>query len=385
MRADVPMGALLSGGIDSSVVVALMQAQATQPTRTFSIGFPGSAHDEAKHAATIAQRLGTNHTELAVTGRDALDVIPLLPEIFDEPLADPSQIPTYLVSKMARRDVTVALSGDGGDELFTGYERYLRGEQVIARLMGVSRTVRRVAGAGVDAVGSSLWDRSYRTIAPLLPAARRQRLAGEKARKLGILLRQDSETTMYRSLLSAWQTPQTALARSSDPRSRVDALLDLHADLPLLDRMMLVDQQTYLADDLLAKVDRASMAVSLEARVPLLDHRVVEFAWRLPRRFKVRDGRGKWILRQVLYRHVEPSLVDRPKVGFSVPIGSWLRGELREWGEDLLFSSSNRAGEWLNTKEVRRVWDRFQAGGDESALALWAALMFQSWRGRWIA
>jgi asparagine synthase (glutamine-hydrolysing) len=385
MRADVPMGALLSGGIDSSVVVALMQAQATQPTRTFSIGFPGSAHDEAEHAAAIARRLGTNHTELAVTGQDALDVIPLLPDMFDEPLADPSQIPTYLVSKMARRDVTVALSGDGGDELFTGYERYLRGERVIARLMGVSRTVRRVAGAGVDAVGSGLWDRGYRTIAPFFSPVSRQRLAGEKARKLGILLRQDSETAMYRSLLSAWQSPEAALARASDPRSRVEALLDSHSRLPLLDRMMLVDQQTYLADDLLAKVDRASMAVSLEARVPLLDHRVVEFAWRLPRRFKVRDGRGKWILRQVLYRHVEPSLVDRPKVGFSVPVGPWLRNELRQWGEELLFASSNRAGDWLNTKEVRRVWDRFQSGGDESALALWAVLMFQAWRGRWAA
>jgi asparagine synthase (glutamine-hydrolysing) len=384
MRSDVPMGALLSGGIDSTTVVALMQAGATQPTRTFSIGFPGTAHDEAADAARVAAALATSHTEMPVGDGDALDVVPRLPDMFDEPFADPSQIPTYLVCLLARRMVTVALSGDGGDEVFGGYERYIQGERLIGRLGRVPRPVRAAAGLGIQSMSARAWERAYRTVAPLVDPGGRHRLAGEKVRKLGGLLRQGSEAEMYRSLMAAgWQDPAAVLTRPAGTRTRLEALLERHRRLPLLDRMMLVDQQTYLADDLLAKVDRASMATSLEARVPLLDHRVVEFAWRLDRRHKVRDGRGKWILRQVLYGMIDPALVDRPKTGFSVPIAAWLRGALRPWAEELLVGAASR-DEWLSERGLRERWASFQRGGDEHALGLWAALMFRAWRQRWL-
>lgn len=383
MHADVPIGALLSGGIDSSAVVALMQANATRPTRTYSIGFTEAAYDEAPHAARIARHLGTEHTEMVVTGEDALAVVPHLPELFDEPLADPSQIPTYLVCKLARREVTVALSGDGGDEVFAGYERYVQGERVIRRLARVPHPVRRAAAAAVTSGSPRFWDRAYMRIEPWLPAGPRRRLPGESIVKLGHLMRWESQTSMYRSLLSAWQTPGVLLPHPEGLRNRVDETLAQTLPLPLLDRMMLVDQSTYLVDDILAKVDRASMAVGLEARVPLLDHRVVEFGWRLPRRFKIRDERGKWLLRQVLYRHVPPALVDRPKMGFSVPIAAWLRGPLRGWAEDLLFSEG-RLDPWLRAERLRSTWTSFQSGSNNQALALWAVLMFQAWRLRWV-
>jgi len=384
MRADVPLGALLSGGIDSSTVVALMQANASRRTRTFSIAFPGSDHDESEHAARVAQRLGTDHTEMAVTGIDALAIVPQLPQLFDEPFADPSQIPTFLVCKLARQEVTVALSGDGGDEVFAGYERYIQGEKIIGRLRGVPTAARRAAGAAVGAASAATWDRTYRAASRLVPGLSAPRFAGGKIRKLGNLLLQNSEDEMYRSLLSAWQNPDQLLAHPRMSRSRIDEELSKSSKLPLLDRMMLLDQQTYLADDLLAKIDRASMAVSLEARVPLLDHRVVEFAWRLKPTHKVRNGRGKWLLRQVLYDLVEPDLVDRPKVGFSVPLGAWLRGPLRTWAEDILSGSSGAGDRLLTLKNTRPAWDRLQSGDDEPALALWAVLMFESWRHHWL-
>jgi asparagine synthase (glutamine-hydrolysing) len=385
MQADVPLGALLSGGVDSSTVVALMQANTSRPTQTYSIGFAEEAYDEAPHAARVARYLGTAHTEMVVTESDALAVIPQLPELFDEPFADPSQIPTYLVCKLARKEVVVALSGDGGDEVFAGYHRYIQGERLISQLARVPRPVRRMAGALATAGGSRFWDRAYRGIEPLLPSSRRQRLPGEKIMKVGNLLLRDSQADMYRSLLSAWQRPGSLLLHPEGQHSRVEETLRHSGSLPLLDRMMLVDQSTYLADDLLAKVDRASMAVSLEARVPLLDHRVVEFGWRLPRHFKIRDGQGKWLLRQVLYRYVPRELVDRPKMGFSVPIGAWLRGSLRSWAEDLLFGSGTGLEPWLRTQHVRQAWSEFQRGSHDQALAIWAVLMFQCWRQQWAA
>ena len=381
MEADVPLGALLSGGIDSSTVVALMQSHATTPARTFSIGFPGTVHDESVHAAEIAKRLGTNHTAMDVTATDALAVVPMLPTMFDEPLADPSQIPTYLVSKLARREVTVALSGDGGDELFAGYERYLQGERMIPDLQRVPRVVRRGAAAVAGAASAQFWDRTYDRVASILPDGKRHRLPGQKIRKLGHLLEHDSSNAMYRTLLSVWQRPEEILARHDSLPDHIESLLDERSSLPLLDRMMLVDQKTYLTEDLLAKVDRASMAVSLEARVPILDHRVVEFSWKLPRRFKVREGRGKWILRQVLYRYVEPALVDRPKVGFTVPIAEWLRGPLKAWAQDLLFADAKDSP--LNLKRAQEAWSHFLRGGDELALQIWTVVMFEAWRQRW--
>jgi asparagine synthase (glutamine-hydrolysing) len=382
MRADVPLGALLSGGVDSSTVVALMQRNASRPTRTFSIAFPGTEHDESIYASAIAKRLGTDHEEMRVTGNDALAVVPNLPELFDEPLADPSQIPTYLVCKLARQDVTVALSGDGGDEIFGGYERYVEGEPLIGQLANLPRGIRRAAGAALGMASARTWDRTYRAAQRVLPGMPAHRLVGSKLRKLGNFVAQPSEDEMYRSLLSAWQRPEQILARGYLGESRIEEELKRSRGLPLLDRMMLLDQQTYLSDDLLAKVDRASMAVSLEARVPLLDHRVVEFAWRLKPNQKVRDGRGKWLLRQVLYGLVDPELVDRPKVGFSVPVAAWLRGPLREWAENILFSSQNQ--DLLQLKKTRPGWNRLQNGGDEKALGFWAILMLESWRRHWI-
>ncbi len=382
MAADVPLGALLSGGVDSSVVVALMQANAVTPTRTFSIGFPGTVHDESVHAAQVAHRLGTTHTEMSVTPDDALAVVPLLAQMFDEPLADPSQIPTYLVCKLARREVTVALTGDGGDELFAGYDRYLHGERMIPDLQKVPRTVRRGAAMLAGAGSADFWDRTYEKVSPLLPPSRRYRLPGQKFRKLGHMLSLESSNDMYRSLLSTWQNPPE-ITRGIDSAGRVEALLDHYRDLPLLERMMLVDQTTYLADDLLAKVDRASMAVSLEARVPILDHRVVEFSWTLPRHLKVRDGKGKWLLRQVLYQYLEPALIDRPKVGFTVPIADWLRGPLKSWVEALLAAGEAGQADLVDIDSARAAWQRFLDGADELALSMWAVVMFLAWRARW--
>jgi asparagine synthase (glutamine-hydrolysing) len=384
MQADVPLGALLSGGVDSSTIVALMQANASRPTRTFSIAFPGSEHDESIHAARIANRLGTCHTEMAVTGEDALAVVPQLPEMFDEPLADPSQIPTYLVCKLARQEVTVALTGDGGDEVFGGYDRYVEGRRIIPVLRNVPHAIRRTAGAAIGTVRVGTWNHTYHMAQRLMPGLSARRLAGYKIRKLGVLLRHDSEDEMYRSLLSAWQNPQHLLANPVLTRSRVEEELSKSSEFPLLDRMMLLDQQTYLSDDLLAKVDRASMAVSLEARVPLLDHRVVEFGWRLKPDQKVRHGKGKWLLRQVLYGLIERDLVDRQKVGFSVPIGAWLRGPLRGWAEDLLFAAPNANERFFRLDTMRRRWDRLQDREDEDALGFWAVLMFQAWRRHWL-
>ncbi len=384
MRADVPLGALLSGGIDSSVVAALMQVNAVRPIRTFSIAFPESEHDESIHALRVARSLGTDHTEMAVSSAEALAVIPHLPDLFDEPLADPSQIPTYLVCKLARQEVTVALSGDGGDEVFGGYQRYVQGERIIGALAHVPRALRQAAGFALGGASTSAWDRTYRAAIGAMPNLPATRLAGTKIRKLGNLLRQDGEDKMYRSLLSAWQDPAHLLGGSSESVSRLEEELSKSRKLPLLDRMMLLDQQTYLADDLLAKLDRSSMAVSLEARVPLLDHRVVEFGWRLKANQKIREGKGKWLLRQVVYGLVKRDLVDRPKVGFSVPIGSWLRGPLRSWAEDILSSRSSEGGQFLDLAGTRPSWDRLKNGDDEPALAVWAVLMFQAWQQRWL-
>lgn len=385
MRSDVPMGALLSGGVDSSAILALMQANATQPTRTFSISFPGTPHDEARHAARIADVLGAHHTEMAVTGEDALAVVPSLPDIFDEPFADPSQVPTYLVCKLARRNVTVALTGDGGDEVFGGYERYIQGERLIGGLQRVPRVIRQVAGAGIRSSSARFWDRAYQGVAPFVDRSGRHRLAGAKIGKLGQLLPQRTASGMYHSLLSAaWQDPSEALAHPSPAATRIEECLARRSDLPLLDRMMLVDQETYLADDLLAKVDRASMAVSLEARVPLLDRRVLEFSWRLKRHHKVRNGRGKWVLRQVLEGFLDPRLFDRPKTGFTVPIAEWLRGPLRSWADDTLFSGGAAHDSCLSLSGVRKAWSQLKEGHDERALSVWSVLMFQAWRQRWL-
>jgi asparagine synthase (glutamine-hydrolysing) len=381
MRSDVPVGALLSGGIDSSIVVTLMRKVSTAPVRTYAIGFDEPQFDESRHAASVARHLGTEHTELRLSGEDVRSLIPTLSDIFDEPFADPSQMPTHLVARLARQHVTVALSGDGGDELFGGYNRYVYGAALLPRLRRLPSPVRRVFAATMTGVAPRVWDRVGQ-VAALVPGLPGQR-AGERMNKLADLLAAASTGEMYRSLVAAWQQPETVVVGAPARPDPTGEVLNEPEPCDLLDRMMLADQMIYLPDDLLAKVDRASMAVSLEVRSPLLDHRVVEFSWRLPRCLKLRGTTGKWILRQVLYRHLPRGLVERPKMGFSVPINRWLRGPLRPWAEALLDEDALRQDGLLNPQPVRRAWRDLQERKRQSGAAVWAVLMFQSWRARW--
>ena len=374
--ADVPLGAFLSGGIDSSTVVALMQAQSTRPVRTFTIGFDEAGYDEAQQAKAVAAHLGTDHTELYVDPGLGRDVIPGLPELFDEPFADASQIPTFLVSHLTRQHVTVALSGDGGDEVFAGYTRYLWADAIWRRLGPLPRGVRGAVAGGLRALPPHTWDR----LLSVLPRRLRPPQAGERMHKIADILPQDSIDTVYRALISQWQNPASGVSGGSEPGGILfdEGLAARHPDA--IARMQVLDTLTYLPDDILTKVDRASMAVSLEARVPLLDHRVVEFAWSLPRRLHTRNRQGKWLLRQILNKYVPRELVERPKQGFAVPIGAWLRGPLRDWAEHLLDERRLREDGFLQANAIRRLWDEHQSGRRNRQYQLWGPLMFQAWR-----
>ncbi len=381
MIADVPLGAFLSGGIDSSTVVALMQSQSNRPVRTFTIGFHETGYNEAEHAKAIARHLGTDHTELYVDPQHALDVIPGLPEWYDEPFADASQIPTYLVSEMTRRHVTVALSGDGGDEVFAGYNRYFWADMMGGRVRFVPRALRSAGASAMRRLSPTAWDRVF----SIVPSRLRPRHPGEKIHKLADIMMREEPDIIYRQLVSHWMDPSTIVRGAVEPKS---VLWDetVRADVPqFMARMQFLDTVTYLPDDILTKVDRATMAVSLEGRVPLLDHRVVEFAWRLPLKFKVRDGVGKWILRRILDRYVPASLYDRPKMGFGVPIDAWLRGPLRDWAEDLLSPSALAADGLLEPAPIRALWQEHLCGTQNWQYRLWVVLMFQAWRRRWRA
>ena len=376
MVADVPLGAFLSGGVDSSTIVALMQAQSPRPVKTFTIGFEEAGYDEARYAKEVARHLGTEHTELYVTPAEAREVIPSLPTLYDEPFADSSAIPTYLVSRMARRQVTVSLSGDGGDELFGGYSWYSRNAQVWDKVRRLPRALRRTTAGALAAVESRR---------PRRPggAGRLARFVSpDRVGKLADLLRHSDEAEdVHWSLLSRWGgLPPVVLGTAGAPPAPPgwEARPGL-VDVPR--RLMLTDLLTYLPGDILAKVDRASMGVSLEARAPFLDHRVVEFALRVPTAMKIRDGCGKWLLRQVLYRHVPRELIERPKMGFTVPVGAWLRGPLREWAEGLLDESRLRREGFLDPGPIRRRWDEHLSGRRDRADDLWSALMFQAWLG----
>ncbi len=377
MVADVPLGAFLSGGIDSSTVVALMQAGSSRPVRTFTIGFDEAGYDEAQDARAVAAQLGTAHTELYVTPEEAQAVIPRLGRIYDEPFADSSQIPTFLVSQMARRDVTVALSGDGGDEVFGGYNRYVWAPDLVRRTAPYPRWARRAAGRLLTAVAPSTWDAVGRR-AGTASDALGQKALGDKLHKVGLALSTTDPDALYESLVSQWQSPPVAGAAGQLPWMLRDARV--HAVAPgFVERMMLLDTMTYLPDDILAKVDRASMAVSLEARAPLLDHRVVEWAWRQPLSRRIRDRQGKWALRQVLRRYVPDALVDRPKAGFAVPIHAWLRGPLRPWAEALLTETA-LSDAMLDPAPIRHAWQQHVTGRANHMPRLWTVLMWQAWR-----
>jgi asparagine synthase (glutamine-hydrolysing) len=378
MVADVPVGAFLSGGIDSSTVAALMKAANAGPVRTYTIGFEIPGFDEAAHSAAVARHLGTDHTELTVTANEARDVIPQLPTMYDEPFADSSQIPTHLVSVMTRRHVTVALSGDGGDELFGGYNRHQLATGFWRSFALLPRPMRRAIAGTLTAMPADRWSQ----ILSVIPAGMRPRQVGDKLHKFAAALCAEDDTDLYRRLVTHWDpaqlVPGIAEAKGAVPDAQTER------DFPgLLERMQFLDLVTYLPDDILTKVDRASMAVALEARVPLLDHRVVEFAWKIPRQRLIHNGVSKWPLRQVLYRHVPRELVERPKTGFAIPLGEWLRGPLREWAEDLLSESRLREGGLLSVADVRRTWTEHLSGRHNWEYLLWDVLMLEAWRERW--
>jgi asparagine synthase (glutamine-hydrolysing) len=407
--ADVPLGAFLSGGVDSSLIVALMQQQAKKdgagPVKTFTVGFEEAGFDESPHAKAVAQHLGTEHSELFVTAAQAQAVIPLLPQMYDEPFADSSQIPTHLVCRAARQQVTVALSGDAGDELFGGYNRYFWGPRIWSRLAWMPYAVRRLLGWGIAAVPVKAWDALAKPINALLPGAKGIARVGDKAHKLAVRLRNvRSMDDLYVSLVTEWQDPGAVVKRDAGgtglPRSARnddasglpcfarkddvgglprDSRNDDIAGLGDAERMMFKDSITYLPDDILCKVDRAAMATSLETRVPFLDHRVAELAWRLPMRMKIRGNEGKWALRQVLYKHVPRELIERPKAGFSIPVGVWLRGPLRLWAEELLDAERLEREGYLHTATVQKLWQEHLSGRFDWTAKLWSVLMFQAW------
>lgn len=378
MVADVPLGAFLSGGIDSSLVVAMMQAQSRRPVKTFTIGFAEQAYNEAEHAARVAAHLGTEHTELYVTPADALAVVPKLPTIHDEPFADSSQIPTFLVSELASRHVTVSLSGDGGDELFAGYVWYSHAAAIARKTGWIPGPMRRALAGAIGAVSPERWDRTLGTVRPALPSGFRRIASGDRVHKFAnVLARGGSPEATYDALISQWDGNHVVLGASESAPSRAPFVRPQAGCAT--ERLMAVDLGRYLPDNILVKVDRATMAVSLESRAPLLEHRVVEFAWRLPMSMKVRDGRGKWLARQLLYRHVPQSIVDRPKMGFCVPIGQWLRGALRDWAEAQLSERRLREDGFFDPAVIRAKWQEHQSGRRNWQHHMWSVLMFQAW------
>ena len=382
MIADVPLGAFLSGGIDSTAIVALMQAESTARVKTFCIGFRDPQYDEAEVAAAVATHLGTEHTGFYVTPEDALAMVPRLPAIYDEPFADSSQIPTAIVSALARQHVTVALTGDGGDEMFGGYTRHLWAERAWRRIAPLPPMLRRSGAAIGGRVSPRVWNAAYAAGQRFLPAHARQRLPADKLRKLTRLLEARDVDEVYGILLAQWDRPTAALPGATIPLSWADGEAAGLALPSVAERMIFQDLTGYLSDDILVKVDRASMASSLEARAPLLDHRLIDFVWRLPLSARLRDGRGKWLLRRIVDRHVPPALMDRPKTGFALPIGDWLRGPLRDWAEPLLAPAALESGAGFDATVVRAAWQRHLAGEAEE-LRLWPVLMFQAWRQRW--
>jgi asparagine synthase (glutamine-hydrolysing) len=378
MVADVPLGAFLSGGVDSSTVVALMHAQASRPVKTFTIGFDESGYDEAIYAREVASYLGTDHTELYVRPEEAMAVIPQLPAIYDEPFSDSSQIPTFLVSRLARQHVAVSLSGDGGDEIFCGYTRYIAAASAWKKLSLLPGSVRRIGAAGVRTIRPEHWDR----VARFLPGLRRRAAGrfGDKLHKAAGVLACSSVDALYTGLVSHWDDPQSLVLDAAEPVTRLTGSGPSLAGLTAVELMMALDMVSYLPDDILTKVDRAAMSVSLETRVPFLDHRLIEFVWGVPQEMKLRDGEGKWILKKLLYKYVPRHLIERPKMGFGVPLDKWLRGSLKEWAGDLLSEDRLRREGYFSVPSVRQKWREHLSGQRNWAYHLWDVLMFQAWQ-----
>lgn len=378
MIADVPLGVFLSGGVDSSTVVALMQAQSTRRVRTFTIGLNEENHNEAKYAKDVAEHLGTDHTEFYVSPQETLEVISKLPDIYCEPFSDPSQIPTFLVSQLARKHVTVSLSGDAGDELFGGYNRYILGQRLWKKLSLLPRPVRTALAKSITQVPPQHWNRVLGPLQKVLPLGLAQANVGEKMHKGAGVMASRTPAELYRLLVSHWSEPAELVVGASEPLTALTRLPQLKTDHFVHD-MMAFDSFTYLPDDILCKVDRAAMGVSLETRVPLLDHRVFEFAWQLPLSYKIVDGVGKWPLRQVLYKYVPKKLIERPKMGFGIPIDQWLRGPLREWAEELLSESRLQREGYFNPRPIRQKWAEHLSGKRNWQHHLWDVLMAQAW------
>ena len=375
MMADVPLGAFLSGGVDSSAVVALMQAQSSRPVKTFTIGFNEKGYNEAAHAKLVALHLGTEHTELYVTPEQAMEVIHKLPTLYDEPFSDSSQIPTFLVSHLAKQQVTVSLSGDGGDELFCGYNRYQMTNKLWNKLSVVPVPLRKLLGNGISSVSPQFWNK----IADYMPGAKPFNNIGDKLHKGAGVLARRSVDELYLGLVSTHRNPEALVIGATEPPTLLSGKTMELTGLSDIQRMMALDLMTYLPDDILVKVDRAAMGVSLETRVPFLDHRIVEFAWSLPQAIKLKEGQSKWPLRQVLYRYVPKELIDRPKMGFGVPLDKWLRDPLKGWAESLLDEERLKREGFFHPEPIRELWSEHLSGKRNWAGLLWSVLMFQAW------
>ena len=379
MMADVPLGAFLSGGVDSSTVVALMQAESIRPVKTFTIGFSEAGYNEAEFAKLVARHLGTEHSELYVSPQDALAVIPKLPNLYCEPFADSSQIPTFLVSSLARKSVTVSLSGDGGDELFCGYNRYLYADKLWRNLSLVPSSLRGSIGKALNSIPVHLWDKAFSLVDYITPPKFNGVGLGNKLLKGAGAMGADDIASLYKVLVSNWQDPSSVVIEEREHDNLFSTDIDKLTSINDITRMMAVDMISYLPDDILVKVDRAAMGVSLETRVPFLDHHVFEFASKIPLSMKKKNGVGKAVLRDVLYRYVPKELIERPKMGFGVPIGDWLRGPLKDWAEELLDESRLRSEGFFYPKIVRDMWSEHLSGRRNWQSQLWVVLMFQAW------
>ncbi len=379
MEADVPLGAFLSGGIDSSTITALMQKHSAQPIKTFSIGSFSRDYDEAVNAQAIADHLGTDHTQLYVSAEKAMQVIPRLPQLYDEPFADASQIPTFLVSELARGKVVVSLSGDGGDELFAGYYRHFFARLIWQKIARLSENMRQLSAKAITSLSPDNWDKMLVRLQGLFPESYRGSLSGNRMYKLAEVLSAASPELMYLGLITNWKDTAALVPGATEPWTAITRSERWPDLADFTERMMYRDLIGYLPDDILVKLDRASMAVSLESRVPYLDHRVVELSWRIPISMKIKNGRGKWVLREILYRHVPRALIDGPKKGFGLPIDEWLRGPLLEWATEMLDVNRMRDAGYLNHEMVHEEWRLHVKGRHNAHQKLWSVLMFQAW------